>query len=92
MFSIGFMALVVPAFFVAFVTVAAFTGIARPRRLLVLLRSVARMVLGAASAFWALAVLFFRISTVVGFLSIEFVRAAALLFEVPARVVLLALF
>jgi hypothetical protein len=49
--------------------------------------------LRGAWAFWALAVFLFRISTVVGFLSIEFLRAAAaLLFEAPARVAVLALF
>jgi hypothetical protein len=43
--------------------------------------------LRAASAFWALAVFFFRISTVVVFLWFKFLRAAALLFEFSARVV-----
>ncbi|MGA8603070.1 MAG: hypothetical protein WB663_16970 [Beijerinckiaceae bacterium] len=45
----------------------------------------------AASTFWALAVFFFRISTVVAFLSI-FLRAAAWLFELPTREDLPALF
>jgi hypothetical protein len=85
----------VPAIFVAFVTFVAFAGLATARRLVSdTLRCVATVILlRGAWAFWALAVFLFRISTVVGFLSIEFLRAAAaLLFEVPARVAVLALF
>jgi hypothetical protein len=88
MVSTGFTVLTVPVIFVAFATLAAFAGLATARRLVagwcvvVLAR--------AAPAFWALAVFLFRISTVVVFLSM-FLRAAALLFEVPARVIVLAL-
>jgi hypothetical protein len=91
--STGFTALLVAALFVAFVTLAGAVALVTARRLVVALRSVDRVVLllRAAWAFGALAVLFFRISTVVVFLSDEFLRAAALLFEVPARVIVLAL-
>src|SRR5437764_5139321 len=87
--SAAFTALVVPAIFVAFVTFAAFAGLATARRFAVIaLRSAGRAVLlRVASAFWALAVFFFRISTVVVFLWFKFLRAAALLFEFSARVV-----
>jgi hypothetical protein len=87
--SAAFTALVVPAIFVAFVTFAAFAGLATARRFAdVVLRSPGRAILlRAASAFWALAVFFFRISTVVVFLWFKFLRAAALLFEFSARVV-----
>src|SRR5947209_11263127 len=87
--SAAFTALVVPAIFVAFVTFAAFAGLATARRLAdAVLRSPGRAILlRAASAFWALAVFFFRISTVVVFLWFKFLRAAALLFEFSARVV-----
>jgi hypothetical protein len=90
----AFTALVVPVIFVAFVTFAAFAGLATARRLAaIVLRSVGRAVLlRAASAFWALAVFFFRISTIVVFLWFKFLRAAALLFGVSVRAVLLALF
>jgi hypothetical protein len=86
--------LVVPGLFVAFVTLAGTVVLATARRLVVALRSAERVVflLRATGAFGALAVLFFRISTVVGFLSTEFLRLAALLFEVPARAIVLALF
>jgi hypothetical protein len=85
--------LLVAALFVAFVTLAGAVALVTARRLVVALRSVDRVVLllRAAWALGALAVLFFRISTVVVFLSDEFLRAAALLFEVPARVIVLAL-
>src|SRR5947209_3958799 len=87
--SAAFTALVVPAIFVAFVTFAAFAGLATARRFAdAVLRSPGRTILlRAASAFWALAVFFFRISTVVVFLWFKFLRAAALLFEFSARVV-----
>jgi hypothetical protein len=78
------------AVFVAFVTLAALAVLTTDRRAAVTgLRAV--LLLRAASAFSALAVFFFRISTVVAFLSI-FLRAAALLFEVSARAVVLAPF
>jgi hypothetical protein len=92
--STGFAALIVPAIFVAFVALVAVTGLVTPRRLaaVVVLRSAGRVVLLRAA--WPLGALdfLFRISTVVVFLSIVFPRAAALLFEVPARAVLRALF
>jgi hypothetical protein len=91
----GVAGLMVPALFVAFVTLAAFAGLATARRLVSdTLRCVEGVVLlRAAWAFWALAVFLFRISTVVVFLSLEFLRAAAaLLLEVPARLAVLALF
>jgi hypothetical protein len=90
----GVAGLGVPAIFVGFVTFAAFAGVATARRVVSdALRCVAGVVLlRAASAFWGLAVFLFRISTVVAFLSMEFGRAAALLFEVPARATVLALF
>jgi hypothetical protein len=85
--STGLRALVVLAILVAFVALPAFAGLATARPAAVGLRAA---VLLRASALWALAVFFFRISTVVVFLSV-FLRAAALLFEVSALAVVLAL-
>jgi hypothetical protein len=89
MVSTGFTVLTVPVIFVAFVTLAALAGLATARRLVVGWCVV--VLARAAPAFWALAVFLFRISTVVVFLSM-FLRAAALLFEVPARAAFMALF
>ena len=85
--STGLRALVVLAILVAFVALPAFAGLATARPAAVGLRAA---VLLRASALCALAVFFFRISTVVVFLSV-FLRAAALLFEVSALAVVLAL-
>jgi hypothetical protein len=85
----------VAAIFVAFMTFAAFAGLVTARRAVSdALRWVAGAVLlRAAVAFGALTVFLFRISTGVVFLSLEFLRAAAaLLFDVPARAIVLALF
>jgi hypothetical protein len=88
--STAFTALLGRATLGAFAVLAVFAGLAIARRAAVTgLR--AALLVRAASAFWALAVLFLRISTVVVFLSM-FLRAAALLFEVSARAVVLALF
>ncbi|MBV9066307.1 MAG: hypothetical protein JO004_11160 [Methylobacteriaceae bacterium] len=93
MSSTAFAGLVVLAILVAFVVLAIGAGApgfaTAPRGAVTDLRAV--LLLRAASAFGALAVFFFRICTVVGFLSV-FLRAAALLFEVSARAVVLALF
>jgi hypothetical protein len=92
MFSTGFTALLVAALFVAFVTLAGAVALVTARRLAIAFRSAERVVLlRAARALGALAVLFFRISTVVVFLSTEFLRAARLPLEVPARPIALTL-
>jgi hypothetical protein len=89
MVSSGFTPLTVAVIFVAFVTLAGLAGLVTARRLVVGWCVV--VLARAAPAFWALAVFLFRISTVVVFLSM-FLRAAALLFEVPARAAFMALF
>jgi hypothetical protein len=86
--STAFTALVVLAIFVAFVTFEAVAGLATARRLVVVFfRSAVRgRLLRATSAFRVLFVFLFRISTVVVFLSVLVLRAAALLLGVPPRV------